>query len=417
MPAITFTIEDDVALPEAFVLICNASGYGPINMMPIYHLGKERIKKLVINCGIYDRSNPTQQESNSAVVPARRLKAFALQTLKLKNEDIMIVDNDPDAFLGWESGIAWAASHRLPILANFQGGTTQMSMGCEHALQASNANWMRLFVSKYPASVRIPVLVGNDFTEILWDDELVEERVPLDILLTSLGYQLKNHTTGDGGDVTHQANRLYDRFITKVGKNRPERNTVLATMNNSNRDNQSLASQSPSTRALLSAWYGRNDHAIPWANGVFTNKAQQEFFYGGWLERAIFDQIRVTLEDDPNFSISLNFEVSLEGKTATANEIDILIRHRDVFHLVEVKTSRTTDYLNAAADKMIGINRILCGAPSRSWLIAPFAHFGDQPDQIALKNEFIQRLNQKGITVLMGDGAVEQLHREIGELV
>lgn len=416
MPAIIFPTEADVAIPDSFVMMCNATGYAPANMMPIYHLGKQRIKKLVINCGVLDRKNPSPQEMNSAVVPARRLKAFALETLKLKESDILIVDGDPDAFLGWERGVTWATSHGLPILANFQGGTTQMSMGAEHALQASDANWMRLFVSKYPASVRIPVLVGNNFTEILFYDDDVEERVPLDILLTSLGYRLKSQETGHGGGVSDQANRLYERFIASKGVQRTDRNAALGAINSLNRETQSPANLSPSNRELVARWYERASHAVPWNNGVFTTQAQRKFFYGGWLERAIFDQIELILKDDPNFTVSLNFEICFGDNPKTSNEVDILIRHRDVFHLVEVKTSRTVNYLVEAADKLVGLNRILCGAPSRSWLCAPFVHFGDTADDAKVRADITARLNAKGVTLLVGDGAVDQLHREIAEL-
>lgn len=416
MPEITFKEDSDFAIPDEFVLICNASSYGPINMMPIYHLGKGKIKKLVINCGVDIRINPTPQELHAAIIPARRLEAFALKTLKLQKSDILVVDNDPDAFLGWERGVAWAAAHNLPILCNFQGGTTQMSMGTLHALEASDANWMRLFVSKYPASVRIPVMAGGAYGEIAWPDDWVEERVPLDILLASLGYDLKQQETEHGGGISDQASRLYERFVTKVGRNQIDRNAALKAMNSLKRETQSPRDLSLQDRTLVAQWYGRSDHAIPWNNGHFTTIQQRDFYYGGWLERAIFDQVKLLLKHDPNFTVSLNFEVCVEGKPQTANEVDILIRHRDVFHLVEVKSSRTASYLNTAADKLIGINRILGGRPSRSWLCAPFVHFGDQSEHVAAQAEFTQRLDKKGITLLAGDGAVDQLHQQISEL-
>lgn len=418
MPEITFANGDDIAIPDEFVLICNATGYGPINMMPIYHLGKSRIKKLVINCGVFDRRNPTSQETQSAVLPAERLVKFAIATLGLRDKiDIHVVDGDPDEFLCWDRGVQWAAIHGLPILCNFQGGTTQMSMGTAHALQASSANWMRILVSKYPASVRIPVMVGNQFEEIYLLDEDIEERVPLDLLLGSQGYELIRQETGHGGAISHQANRFYARFVTNISGQTRSRRDAMRAMNSLNRKTQSPVDLMPKEQALVAEWYSADDNPIPWNRGYFKTSAQRKFFYGGWLERAIFDQIQLLTADKPNFTISMNFEFRLEKSHSPANEVDILIRQRDVFHLLEVKSSTSPDYLMAAADKLIGINRIIGGRPSRAWLCAPFVNFGDDANGRHVRDEFTNRLEKKGITLLVGDEAVNTLHNEIAKLV
>ena len=128
----------------------------------------------------------------------------------------------------------------------------------------------------------------------------------------------------------------------------------------------------------------------------------------GWLEQAVFRQIQALVRGWSAFQVLINLEVGLTDSKQSANEIDILLVQGEVFHLIEIKTSRDRKHLGEKADKLSSLNQLLSGRPAKAWFCAPFLDVRD--------TEWVERMKLKGVALLTGRDAVSDLLSEIGKL-
>lgn len=425
MAEISFDSEREFSLPDRYVLICNASGAPNANLAPIYQLGKERIAAIAINCGVADRRQPTEQEQRSAIDPASWLADFARDRLGLSQESIRIFDGDADNFCEWasigkNSAVGWAHQFGLPVLANFQGGTTQMSMGLAQALIDSDLDWMRLFLGKFPALAHISVRIGGEIRD--WINGTPVENVPLDILLEARGYErfddpqtkARSKFAVDHG---REAARLMQRFKAGHYVSKDERRSWLAALSGVNRAcSDDKGRQYPfniaDSNGSVASHYEEPLGAAFWAGGNVHSDEHRHFLAGGWLEQGLFDKISRRVADRRGWRVEANLSIRRTSGTSAVNEIDIVLMQDEMLHLIEVKSGRDLSDLQEWGDKLVKLNRILAGRPARSWIVAPSAWIESEAERL----ERTERLAKSGVTLLLGDRAIKALLKEIDQL-
>jgi Holliday junction resolvase-like predicted endonuclease len=424
MPEIQFEQEQDFTLPEDYVLICNASGVPNANLIPIYHLGKSRIRAIAINCGVADRKSPTEQERNSAIRPAEWLRKFAVEVLNLPSENVRIFDGDPDNFCDWanvdaNSAVGWIGQFSLPVLANFQGGTTQMSLGLAQALADSSLHWLRMLVGKFPPLTHIPVRVGNRFLD--WKVRQPSETVPVEILLNARGYERYSDDELEARNSYAKVNAaaataIYRAFFPRGHVSSDQRRPASDALSLVNRLCTDKTKQPPfvidDPEGAIARYFAPNGKKAAWNGGKVDSDAQRSFLGGGWLEQAICEEIAKAVDSWGGFNVEPNLTIRQMGSNEPANEIDILLRQGELWHLIEVKAGRSSEDLQKWGDKLVKLNRNLAGRPARTWLCAPFIWIQDAEK----RKELIGRYDKSGVTLLFGNRAVSELLEQIGKL-
>lgn len=424
MAEIVFADADQFAVPDRFVMICNASGVPNANLAPIYHLGRERIAALAINCGVMDHDNPTIEERQNAVEPAEWLKAFACRELGLGIDCVRLFEGDPDGIADWartdaDSAVGWATEFGLPVVANLQGGTTQMSVGLAQALSDSGADWMRCFLGKRPPLTYLPLRIGGEMTDLLVTSPA--EIAPLDVLLDARGYvrfddeksrQRKRYML----DHAPAARKVLTQFLSAYMKQETRwplmdaRSALARQLEDRNED-----AGYPYRLRVQEDWDVPFRNVLGeelWNDGLIESDAQRNFLAGGWLEQAIAERIEGWLSRQSGWRVDTGLAFRRKDGFDAMNEVDIVVGQQELCHLIEVKSGRYMDDIREWGDKLVKLNRILAGRPGKSWIVAPFGWI----DNDAFRDEQVQRLAKSGVRVLMGPTALEDLRCEIEAL-
>ncbi len=424
---IRFERMEDFVLPDEFVYVCNATGSGSVNLTPIYQLGKERLKKLVILCGSADLDSEDEHDEREALKPAAWLKRFAIKELGLcERRDIEIIGNDPDGFEGWKRAsdaaikLAKDAS-AVPIIVNLQGGTKQMSHAIEHYLERAEANWMRLFLGKYPPISALVVMVGNDFKRVFPKE--IAEQPPFEVLLDAANVAivhkalpvLKSDETFDQSAV---AAKLFAALNATDGKK------ALRTLNTAhyqyakNNIGDFIIGQHVESHffRICERIYKAAIGAVMWNDGNLGTGFRKEFLTGVWLETYITDRIRDAVVRQPQFNvqsqIALKEKNSFRQKNSEALEIDVILQQDACFHLIEAKSSVNPAEIVSYARKLGGNAAAIAGMPGKNWIVAPFVTFKDKEEQ----KDIEERCELWKIKLLTGCDAIDLLIEAIERL-
>jgi len=421
MPEMQFESTSAFTIPDKFTYVCSATKWAAGNLIPIYHLDKRRIASLVVLCGAMEKGPHTATQITDAIEPKDWLVKFARETLKLDDKDIRVVHGDPDSIVPWSKAFGPNSPADLPVICNLQGGTKQMAIGVLDALARSPLSWLRVFVGKFPATVHIAAQVGNDLLDFFVDDAMIKERVPLPVLLDAVGYQSKA-VSAVTAYAHHQALSAAMIFSQMIGAHvdHKERDEALAIFKRHGiKDKRNTKRRvkdeiidfrnfEPEILKLLEKYYG----CPVWNSGYISGDPTCKFFQGGWLEQAVLDKVKAAIAHRPAFNAISNFEIKLKGSLHKATEIDILLHQGEVAHLIEVKTSTDEKFIQQAGDKLAANNRLLGGRPAKAWLVLPFMKISD----VTLRDERPQRLKDRGVRLLIGERAVDQLLAEIAAL-
>lgn len=426
MPEMKFDTIEDVKIPQAFTYICSASGFNDVNLIPLYHFAKGRIKKLVIQVGVTDVNAPNANEAAHANRPASWLISFANHKFGLQQEDIHLVAGGPDEISVWQDGVTWAEQFDLPILANLQGGTTQMSIGASEALMRSNNDFMRLFIGKAPAVTLAAVLIGNrqEIVAIPLTDET--EWVPLDVALDARDLERVLPSDPDKEQVLGENAELAKNMLGRFCRVNPHKefgrrrgglialNREIAKFEKMNQEQQRSTPLDLGDKTKITDALGETicQHAL-WSNGQLTTKAQRGFFSGDWFEQAMFDLIKEKFPPSKDFELWLNVHIGRMGvaQPDPMNEIDIFIKKRNILNLLEVKTAATPATIKESIDKLSSVRSAIASNLARAWLCVPM--YSDTPFGA---EEISGRAAKKGVTLLMGPNAVGDLLKEIARL-
>ena len=410
--------------PDQFVYLCNATGFAPNNYAPIFHLGKQRVKKVVICCGAPERSTDSLDQKH-ALGPATSLGLKLPGLLGIAKRDILTLYGDPDRTSTWlgKGGQIKTFAGDLPILANLQGGTTQMSLGINDALRLSGLAWARVTVTKPPIRTVVGALFGNAVEDRIIPLANVAEHVPQNLLFELRGLGFDHEDARAKRAAYAELDGLADSVWTKL--NRPDLTASqarqkLAAFNgtvfrNDEKDIEKngldLMNVPRDQKDMLARLFEFDQHP-----GSVTDKRLNpghfaSFVTGGWLEQATLNELRRKFAKRTDISFTLNVPLRGISKTDDEGEADILIKHGDCLHVVEVKTTATIKQLRSKHRNQAANNRKMVGGEmARSWLVMPFlksegAAFADLQSSCRLSE----------VTLIAGLGALKTLVDQVGE--
>jgi Domain of unknown function (DUF1887) len=436
---IRFERLEDFALPESYIYVCSATKSAAVTLTPIYHLGKKRVKKVLILCGADDPENPKGNERNDAVLPAMRLCDFAQKHLGLKVEtDIVTINNDADDFAGWEAAAQAAIllsqqAGDIPILVNLTSGTKQMSHAIDHYLTLHDAPWMRLLVGKRPATASLIVPVGNGVKQYWFDNEdEIAAQPPFDVLINAMGVdviksealRIKRSHFARGSET---AARLFTALATEDGwealhavnvANGNDKKSKNPLNINNHRDEigkQSSKFNGNGGAALQNCdmIYGAAVGKEYWNGGNLAKGNTRAFLTGGWLEQYILERVKEAVQGKRHFTLHSHVEVRIMDQTDPAHEIDVLLQQDAVFHLIEVKSSTSPKQFFDYAQKLAAINRAVAGRPAQSWIVAPYVRFENEDKREAAISRCLALWQVK---LLTGADAIGKLLADIDRL-
>jgi Domain of unknown function (DUF1887) len=425
MPEMKFDTIADTKIPEAFTYLCNATGYNDANLVPIFQFGHIGLKKFIIQVGTTDAFKPNSNDIAQANAPATWLMEYAISKLGISSDDVCFIYGNADELAPWKASVELAEKFGLPVLANLQGGTTQMSLGTSDALLASKLDFMRLFIGKAPALTRAAVLIGNSREMVtLPIRDAASSFIPLDTILDLRALKRvegsDRHITGFLAKHSVLADHMMQFFCSETThKKADERLATLRRLNGVIEVHGKNSSDLVLTDDvyLPSGLSKVIKESEVWNNGILRSRQQRQFFGGAWLERAIYNRVANKFGPDHRFQILLN--VSIAKKTETNarpknndNEIDLFLQKGNVLHLIEVKTSSSQRNINKSISKLAGVRNAVTSYLATSWLCVPAYSLEDDKD----KAKMIALAKSKGVTLLMGPSAVNDLMDQIGAL-
>lgn len=419
-----FDASGDFQAPDQFVYLCNASGFGPGNFAPIFHLGKGRVKKVVICCGALENSKDAL-DLKHAIGPANRLLLKLPGLLGIARRDILMLYGDPDRSSGWmaKGSQIRAFAGDLPILANLQGGTKQLALGINDAMRISGAEWARITVTKPPIRTGVTALFGNDFDDRIIPLAKVAEPIPLQLL-----FELRDLHFDQKGALPKRAAYaklagLADSAWTKFTRNDQTAVMDRAKLSEFNgtfyrRDEKSIENNGldisgvpHDQKAMLRRVFEFDCHPDKVTEKKLLPGFFASFVTGGWLEQAAFNQLTGRFGKSKDFDFTLNVPLRMTEKSDEEGEADILIKHGDCLHVVELKTAASSKQLRGKSRNQAANNRTMIGGDmARSWLVMPF-----------LKDDGVADLQKScrlsGVTLLAGSDALKELIKEIEQVM
>ncbi len=410
---------DDFRVPEAFVYLCCATGFAPNNYAPVFHLGKGRVKKVVICCGAAPESHDPSDQKH-AIKPARALQkmlAAQLNPTSTSAVDIQLFYGDPNRPSDWLrlGAFVKAFADGLPVIANLQGGTAQMSLGIDRALETAKLDWLMVTVTKPPIQTAVTALFGNRIDEKFIPLNEVAENIPRELLFSVRGLEPDTIEAKNQRTYYEQRTDLATRIWDKMAGSEQARR-ALAQLNTANYDESS--SNAPLNLAALNL----AETALRLIADIFeleadnlqiVNRHLSSFLTGGWLEQAALNHLTRHFVKRRDVTFTLNVPLCKIGGRDLEGEVDILVQHGENFHVVELKTSAGAKQLRAKHRNQTANNRNMVGGEmARAWLVMPFLT-GD--------GEYVRQLkascNLSQVSLIAGLGAFDQLARQIEALV
>lgn len=349
-----------------FVYICNATGYHVTNLIPIFHLNRDKIKAIAILAGDSPRSRTSDSQ---ATKPAKWLYHMAKEELGLDEEHVCIFHGNPEqAIFDWSAAITFSRDFNLPILYNATGGTVQMSLAVERALNAAGVNYVLATIDKTIPLCRLSAMIGNSVV-----DKVVEpphEYVPIDLVLSGRGFESRLVLADHNDKVACKDVLLKEIFNFTVREPEQARIALQATGNATRNDRQRYDAILPMFGA-----------ALPAINFPLAGP-QHRFLTGEWLERFVCNELTDFLLPDvgTRFEVTRGVEIYPINAPTEPNthEIDVFIRDRETFYFVEVKQHvNIIDYdrdekIQQWIDRASTIKSTIGGIAAISWIWAPF---------------------------------------------
>ncbi len=405
---------------EGFTLICSATGAAQVNLIPLYHLGKERIRKIVLLHGHNGRTDD-QLTALQADWPSSWLEDFARAAggLGLPDDCIKVVHGSAESVFGqWSEAVVWAKDAGLPVLCNLSGGTAQMTAAILMELQEKQVPCFFLTIDKAHSRTRITGRIGNAMQERVLTDDEIRAFVPWQVLTASKHLKSARTPRKVAELAFQQGNGLHAaRIWSTIHDDRDRGIAALkklgARVFSTPKDCPIDAREPEISRIFDQGW----EH---WKDGNLTPLVA-DFCNGGWLEQYVADEVaRIGLDGDI-FALAAGLEFADERRIRGSDdplllgEFDLIVLEGDQPHLVEVKAvtwAGKDAKVQTWLDKLSAWRPVLGGPPTRAWIIAPFLSF---PNGQA-KKEFLGRAQDAGISLYRGVDAVKQLCADLRAL-
>lgn len=398
---------------EEFSLVCSATGAAQVNLIPLYHLGKERIRRIVLLHGHNGRSDD-QLTALQADWPSSWLEDFARdpEGLGLPDDCIKVVHGSAESVFGqWSDAVVWAKDAGLPVLCNLSGGTAQMTAAILLELQEKQVPSFFLTIDKAHSRTRVTGRIGNAMQERVLTDSAIRSFVPWNVLTASK--HLKSARTPrkveelefQNGNSLHAA-RIWSAIHQDRDRGIAALKKLGARVFTTPKGHPVDAADPDISRIFDQGW----EH---WNAGALSPLAA-DFCNGGWLEQYVSDEVAKIGLDKDIFAFAAGLEFADERRIRGSDdplllgEFDLVVLEGDQPHLVEVKAvtwAGKEAKVQTWLDKLSAWRPVLGGPPTRAWIVSPFLSF---PNDQA-KKEFLGRAREAGISLYRGVDAVKQL--------
>ncbi len=405
----------DATWPERIVFVCKATQAAIVNRAPLHHAGLERIVGLVVLCGVKDRTVAGPTEQREAIEPARQLRQWARNTLRLADDVVVVHDGDPDSVMGWDGAMGRVAemARRLDatVVFNLSGGRIAMTYGAENAWPAdAPPPWVIHMAGAPLRSFLIDRVDGRPRQRAL----PVAERITLDDYLKFYGvleYSLARREDAEGGFLRQAAaaSVLYERSVTRWGRDAFRIwNAVFAGARAPYPCSLSLNGPD---RALV-GWLidGAAIDGVSTAATTATVETPQsaKFLTGGWLEAHLYNLILHEFGNDEDVSIACNLSLCFAGSKREFTEFDIAFLRRGQLHVIEAKavtaTGASDGRFRDSLAKLAYLKGQMLGQQGQAWLVAPMLD-----DEDMKRGDFARAAAEAGIRLLYGPAAVDRL--------
>jgi hypothetical protein len=402
---------------QEFTLICSATGASQVNLLPIFHIGKHRIKQLIV---LHGRSGNYSEDVN--LVQADQfvtwMDKFALDPngLGLPKKAYHPLWGSADRVFGeWMGAIAQAKRAGLPILCNFTSGTAQMTAALMRGLEGERLPYFAITLDKAPSRVRITGLLNNALAERVLDRPHLHSFVPLVTLIQSKNLEIFESDKGKKkADFYLQnaeaARGIWERFCEDPVTFRP----IVAAVNGalSNQVIVNLKQRGGQTFQQMERLFGGSK---AWNDGQINGNAVA-FFAGGWLEQYVHDRCAEAIAGCEDLQVISGLEIN-HPKHPPRGETDVVLMERDIPHLIEVKTTFRPDdserhsKVQPWIDRLSTLRQTLAGVPGRAWIIAPMLDLSAQE-----RDDYVRRAADLQLRLYTGVKAIDQLCENIAEI-
>lgn len=406
--------------PDRFVYVCSATQGAAINHIPLHHAGAERLAGMVILCALTSPNRPTQQDRSNALVPAERLIRTACEVLGLNRKQIQMFTGHADLLAPWTGALhlatEMAAGANASVVFNVTSGRKTATLG---ALLGAPRT------ANQPEIVMISV--GLDGTirriDIMPDGTLHESPLPAKTDQTLQGY------------LGYYGLRLID----PRGRDRREADLLGRTASYA-----AIASGLPYASfsdglARLQSRLAKSEDPLPISinipvkdvevlgpllatiNGVVLEKhrltvqteAARRFLSGVWLEGMALRALQDALRTIPGLHIAQGVEVASHkaAKVGLAEtDFDLALLSGERLGLIECKAGRSTRLVRHGVVHLAQYRSHLTAQAGGGWLLAPLAND-------LRENGVVAQAAERGITVLNGPSAIEDLVRSVSDWV
>lgn len=399
-----------------FTLICSATGASQVNLIPIYHLGRQRIKGLVIQTG---SSGGRQSDADiiQGNIPREWLAWFAGEELGLPPDRIHVVAGNSDRIADqWAQSASKALEWGLPVLYNVSGGTAQMTAATMRALDAQSVPYTIVSLDKSPSRVRLSGLIGNRFCDRAIKGAAISSRVPPQVLMDSKGLKMlrsaaKQEEVEYFQGLAREAERIWDAYWANPNHGR----AALQQIGRAIQDKTfSLSTLEPGKFGKITALF---DSESPEWNGGDLKGQAIKFYGGGWLEQYIYSKAMPAARGKA-IEFFPGIEICALGDPPRG-EMDLLVLEGDVPHIVEVKAQMSANdrgdpgaKVQAWIDRLAALRQALGGMPSKAWIVAPFLEFTSN----ASASDFAHRAEDAQLRIYTGSDAARRLYADLKAL-
>ena len=406
--------------PDRFIYVCSATQGAAINHIPLHHAGAGRLVGMVILCALISPNRPTQQDRSNALVPAERLIRTACEVLGLPRKQIQMFTGHADLLAPWTGALhlaaEMAAEANAAVVFNVTSGRKTATLGA------------LLGAPRAPNQPEIVLLsVGLDGTirriDIMPDGSLNESPLPakagltLESYLGYYGLRLFDPQGRDGREADLMGRTAsyaaiasglpYSSFCDGLARLQ----TRLAKSVDPLPFGISIPANDVEILGPFLATIG--DVVLDKHRLTVNTQAAKRFLSGVWLEGMALRALHDALGAVPGLRIAQGVEVA-SPKAAKAGraetDFDLALLSGERLGLIECKAGRDTRLVRHGVVHLAQYRSHLTAQAGGGWLLAPLA-------KDLRENGVVAQAAERGITVLSGPSAIEDLVRSLADWV
>lgn len=418
--------------PEKFVYVCSATQGAIVNTLPVIYAGADRIARIYVLCGASGLDTTDPREIRDAIDPFHRLELFVKDASAHLpcSPEVEPLFGDPQRFATWEEHMRDIREAEqdsgLPIVFALTGGTKPMSIGAMVGAAGAPPDRLRfVFVAGSP--LRVEFVEGTRQT-----DMVRHGRLPLDVFLEAYGVReiepvIRREREQSYREHETEIAEFAQGYLRDPLKSAPILNNLIRPLFKEKNEFQvgeiGLASVSGADHRKRFRQMFAGLPAMPGFERVaqdqfrVTTPEAGLFLQSGWLEAHIFNRIGKLVRGRNDVEIRAN--LCLTHDRSDLGEIDLAVYIGDQLHIVEAKT---LSFSGPAGQESVGkslrqidtLKRLLLAQHGRAWLVNPRE---TKESATLARGDVIRGARAKGIELVLGSGAIDDLERHISALL